>query len=1468
MEEESTKDGGDEVKDPMKGPNEVISLVENCNEEDDDDADDTATESYDDDESGDENSQYSYEDDNDGKPVPMPPLKYARIMGSLPRDSASTSTALTSKITCSAMGRVVVRPSQYSEKSHEPSLPSGSKHGESAAEWTDYDDDEEADMSLTKVHHVLAFGFEDGKVRLVDALTGGSVLFGSSSGDGGAWFVNPAAAKRGYDPGHKIVALSFDSSSSYLSALNANGDAAIFGPLVWGKQSQRAQSTVSGGEGQQRLGFLASLVGKEPEPTNASDGARFLRPAFTLVKPPASTVRCTYADPQSFGSSILGGGSSGGGQGYHPTCMALDPSYGRRKERALIVGFDDGRLILSKLQGAAGIGSGITSLFGGGGSAAGGGTTVKKVDSVLYQGMGSTSFSGDQAGIEAVTWRGGLVAWADSSGVRLFDIESMSRIAHIDKPTGARSSLYPTISSLHPSILFERSDLLLIGWGDCLMALRVRDTQSLTAATKDGAPAKEIKRKTVEATMAWELDCVACSVVPVDKQHVAVLGLVPSPSSSIDMDESDQCAKSNTPVHDYSVAGGDNVLELQIINRETGKSISNDRLPLSEGHHQSQGDNLITTTNATEFSLLSSFTCPRMDGVAEWEALDDAEKEAIGREMGDVGSQSASGKRMPDLHLRWNLGKDVCSVGNEIQSEAVHYDDDQSVASNCSVCSDNYLFVLSEPIGDILPDSALPVRSPPPIMTVVYSYDACLVQARDVDDVISYTRALGKPALALKTALAHRRDVRRHGLDQLVDEYFVALLRMGSRGKERPLSFSRLKIAAESLPILLGGDSRMWQRWIFMFSRIRGGLFLIREKIPVRDPDLPAFVFEMSLEKMLEETLFNFNGQEQQGKDNGVVEKMADLFLETIRSWGPTSALRRRIQLYRYCAQNQQWGLQWHSLSGGSTVVSFIQQAEKDLHRRISQTAFGVLADKHHSPSLAQNNSIRQYIDSSKDSLFDVEHLITRLAMRLHLSDTGNSRSPDNYESPSNVILGDMNNNSIVIVESMAELELMRERFDRALGYYLAIGSHFMIDSLSSLEEMAVQSVNSFYQNSFNSSTVDQGNKFENDKYGHVLSLIELHQLSHVLLNRNFFFSNEKEDSAAESPIVALILLVGLSRAGRFLIDNCSPPEGMVRPTDSDGNTFSRSSLPLDLVAEQLKSRPKLLYWFLFQVFIHKADIYVRFPTTAVPPAAITDLHRIQTSLFVDYADENEAKPSENKHSPAGLTADNDTPFMAFLRAALPYGGVQADNVRVKLETYRGGIADSPVFARELAFVIEHFGKGTIEDAKEILQLYVRGANNLYMAVEFAERNIEHSIILWDILVQHCTTPDSTSDTNQNSALGALFGSLLEAAAHTGSDLASLVSRIPSGYAIEGLRPKLIAAISDYRYKVKIHEHVDNMLVEDKISVLRELSHISRRGERMVCHQKTTGRSSNQLKVRRLKIPPSRQSRAFSLPIR
>ena len=159
------------------------------------------------------------------------------------------------------------------------------------------------------------------------------------------------------------------------------------------------------------------------------------------------------------------------------------------------------------------------------------------------------------------------------------------------------------------------------------------------------------------------------------------------------------------------------------------------------------------------------------------------------------------------------------------------------------------------------------------------------------------------------------------------------------------------------------------------------------------------------------------------------------------------------------------------------------------------------------------------------------------------------------------------------------------------------------------------------------------------------------------------------------------------------------------------------------------------------------------------------------------------------------------------------------------LEHHRGGKIDSPIYARELAFIIERFGSGDEEDSKKVLQIYLLGAKDLFLAVAFAERNSKQSNMLWEILIKHCTEAEGQ---------GALFGSLLEAAAHCGADLSTLVAKIPEGMAIEGLRPKLIAAVTDYRYKVKIHEFESNILTDDKISIIRQLIYLSRRGSRNI----------------------------------
>jgi hypothetical protein len=138
---------------------------------------------------------------------------------------------------------------------------------------------------------------------------------------------------------------------------------------------------------------------------------------------------------------------------------------------------------------------------------------------------------------------------------------------------------------------------------------------------------------------------------------------------------------------------------------------------------------------------------------------------------------------------------------------------------------------------------------------------------------------------------------------------------------------------------------------------------------------------------------------------------------------------------------------------------------------------------------------------------------------------------------------------------------------------------------------------------------------------------------------------------------------------------------------------------------------------------------------------------------------------------------------------------------------------------------------------------------------------------------------------------GSLFGSLLEAAALSGADLAHLVAQIPPGMGIEGLRPRLVAAVADYRLKLLMHKSSAEIASEEKITLHRERTHRSRRGMRceLASHSKiqilrtlakegvTEDFSAGpvmdetpeaRLASRRTKERTDRHSLAYSLPMR
>ena len=67
------------------------------------------------------------------------------------------------------------------------------------------------------------------------------------------------------------------------------------------------------------------------------------------------------------------------------------------------------------------------------------------------------------------------------------------------------------------------------------------------------------------------------------------------------------------------------------------------------------------------------------------------------------------------------------------------------------------------------------------------------------------------------------------------------------------------------------------------------------------------------------------------------------------------------------------------------------------------------------------------------------------------------------------------------------------------------------------------------------------------------------------------------------------------------------------------------------------KKHDQLLFWYLFQVFIHKLEMYVKFPITAVPSLVITDLTQ-QTDLVRGLVPAR-ARTNKSRHDPLNENA-------------------------------------------------------------------------------------------------------------------------------------------------------------------------------------------------------------------------------------
>jgi vacuolar protein sorting-associated protein 41 len=147
--------------------------------------------------------------------------------------------------------------------------------------------------------------------------------------------------------------------------------------------------------------------------------------------------------------------------------LALEPDFARKSTRAFVCGGTAGNLVMHE-KGWLG-----------------------HKETVLHSGEGP---------IYAVRWRSRLIAWANDLGVKIYDVESGTRITFIDRPPGS-----PRADLFKCSLLWQDDATLLIGWADHIKVARVRSRAK---------PAPNLPPLVVEITAVFQMDCMIAGLAP------------------------------------------------------------------------------------------------------------------------------------------------------------------------------------------------------------------------------------------------------------------------------------------------------------------------------------------------------------------------------------------------------------------------------------------------------------------------------------------------------------------------------------------------------------------------------------------------------------------------------------------------------------------------------------------------------------------------------------------------------------------------------------------------------------------------------------------------------------------------------------------------------------------------------------------------------------------------------------------
>ena len=270
------------------------------------------------------------------------------------------------------------------------------------------------------------------------------------------------------------------------------------------------------------------------------------------------------------GTKVVGPSSSSPSSSYTyytPVyTVRLDPNYGRKSQKVFASGGASEKLLLNKKSRWA--------------------WNSQEVE--IHRGEGPISSIAWQRGRSSGQWS--LVAWANSLGIKIYDVDADKRISFIERPSKLATDAGAAACKCH--LCWQDGATLLIGWADTVNIVKIRKKPGNVAAARGGGGSGGSSgiatdsgpQIVAEIDRIFRIDATICGISPFGSKALALLCFVVA-----DDDDGDRRASLERESRKDDVggqAGGATASyppELRIISREDGEDQSSDALPI-KGH--------------------------------------------------------------------------------------------------------------------------------------------------------------------------------------------------------------------------------------------------------------------------------------------------------------------------------------------------------------------------------------------------------------------------------------------------------------------------------------------------------------------------------------------------------------------------------------------------------------------------------------------------------------------------------------------------------------------------------------------------------------------------------------------------------------------------------------------------------------------------------------------------------------------